>query len=114
MLRVMNLLEEPQSGSVRVFESRVRPVMPVQRHPRQPATAAAHGRDDVPASNLFPRLTAVENITLPLRKVKGLGRADAERGQPRAWSRLAFGAGRPTIRPSSRVASNDAWRLPGL
>ena len=28
--------------------------------------------------NLFPHLTAVENITLPLRKVKGLGRADAE------------------------------------
>ena len=49
MLRVMNLLEEPQSGFRPGIRSRVRPVMPVRRHPRQPATAAAHGRDGVPA-----------------------------------------------------------------
>ncbi len=78
MLRVMNLLEVPQSGSVKAFGVEY---------------GSARGNGVVRGTalqlrrtvgmvfqqfNLFPHLTAIENIVLPLRKVKGLSRKDAE------------------------------------
>jgi len=72
LLRTVNLLEEPQEGSV-TFEG-------------QDITDVRVDLDDVRADigivfqafNLFPHMTALRNVTIALRKVLRLGDAEAE------------------------------------
>lgn len=78
LLRVMNLLEVPQSGSVKAFGVEYGSA----RSPGVARGTPLQLRRTVgmvfQQFNLFPHLTAIENIVLPLRKVKGFNRKDAE------------------------------------
>jgi ABC-type polar amino acid transport system ATPase subunit len=77
LLRTINLLEEPSAGSVRVLGVEYGP-------------AAARGERGKPTElrrqvgmvfqqfNLFPHLTALHNVALPLRSAKGMSRDAAE------------------------------------
>jgi ABC-type polar amino acid transport system ATPase subunit len=79
VLRTINLLEQPSEGSVRVFgvEYGPGPLAPGERR-----GSAVELRRQVgmvfQQFNLFPHLTALDNVALPLRSVKGLRRGEAE------------------------------------
>ncbi len=54
--------------------------------------------------NLFPHLTALDNIARPLRSAKGVGRGEAEERAARArCTRSGCSTGRRTTRRSSRA-----------
>jgi ABC-type polar amino acid transport system ATPase subunit len=86
VLRTMNLLEEPSEGSVQFMGREYGPGLPSAVG----GSATGKVRRGKPIElrqsvgmvfqqfNLFPHLTALHNISLPLRAVKKLSRADAE------------------------------------
>jgi polar amino acid transport system ATP-binding protein len=82
LLRCINLLEEPQAGTIRFLgkdygpaaRHRIRP-WHVQRELQSLRTQIGMVFQQF---NLFPHLTALENVTLALRRVKRLSRKDAE------------------------------------
>jgi len=91
LLRTINLLEEPSAGSLQVLGVEYGP---------EPEAGAQRGRPlDLRRTvgmvfqqfNLFPHLTAVENIALALRSVRGIKRREAE-------ERAAYGLERVGLR----------------
>ena len=86
LLRTINLLEEPNEGSVKILGVEYGPGL--RTDGRRASQGERRGRPlELRRSvgmvfqqfNLFPHLTALENIALPLRKTKGLKRRQAER-----------------------------------
>lgn len=72
MLRIIAGLEHPDSGTVKINGERVVfEEVPLRLHRRTIGTVFQ-------AFNLFPHLTALENITLPLEKVHGHAAREAE------------------------------------
>jgi polar amino acid transport system ATP-binding protein len=72
LLRIIAGLEFPDSGTVEINEERVVfEEAPLREHRRTIGTVFQ-------AFNLFPHLTALQNITLPLEKVHGHAVAEAE------------------------------------
>lgn len=71
LLRVIAGLEHPDNGSLHVNE---REVLFDENHLRE---YRKHVGMVFQAYNLFPHLTALENITLPLEKVHGVGHEEA-------------------------------------
>jgi ABC-type polar amino acid transport system ATPase subunit len=91
LLRTMNLLEEPSAGSLKIDG--------VEYGPGTNGTRARRGkpmqlRRDTgmvfQQFNLFGHLTALENITLPLRSVRGVGRDEAAERAARALQRVGL------------------------
>lgn len=80
VLRSINLLEEPTAGSLRFDGVEYGPGIPGETSvPRGKALDLRRSVGMVFQSfNLFPHLTALENVALPLRSVRGAKRADAE------------------------------------
>ena len=71
LLRIIAGLEIPDSGSVSIDQARISFDEPsLIQHRRTVGTVFQ-------AFNLFPHLTALENITLPLEKVHGYSKTDA-------------------------------------
>ena len=72
LLRSVNKLEEPTSGSIRIDGVEV----------TDPKTDLRRIREDVgmvfQSFNLFPHLSVLDNVTLAPRKVRGMGRKEAE------------------------------------
>jgi ABC-type polar amino acid transport system ATPase subunit len=83
LLRTINLLEPPTEGSVKVDG---------KEYAR--GGSAIELRRTVgmvfQQFNLFPHLTALENITLPLRRVKGVKRNEAEERAAHALQRVGL------------------------
>lgn len=85
VLRSINLLEEPNSGSVCVDGVEYGPGLPGEKGSGKPAKRGKpiELRRKVgmvfQQFNLFPHLTALENVALPLRSVKGMKADDANR-----------------------------------
>jgi len=79
LLRTMNLMEEPTSGSLVVdgVEYAGGPLAPGQRRGRAQQLRRTVGMV-FQQFNLFPHLTALDNVTMPLRANKGLSREDAQ------------------------------------
>ena len=79
LLRVMNLLEKPQSGSVWFDGKEYGPGLDGEKlskgRPRQLRKQVGMVFQQF---NLFPHLTALENVVLALRRVKSVGRDEAE------------------------------------
>ncbi|MFW8745096.1 amino acid ABC transporter ATP-binding protein [Mesorhizobium japonicum] len=79
LLRTINLLEMPTSGSVQVLGAEYGPGLPGD-------TTAPGDRHRLPRSvgmvfqqfNLFPHLSALDNVAIALRRVQGLTRTEAE------------------------------------
>ena len=80
LLRTINLLEEPSEGSVRVLGVEYGPGFPDD--PVKKRGNALELRRNVgmvfQQFNLFPHLSALHNIALALRTVRGLDRTEAE------------------------------------
>jgi ABC-type polar amino acid transport system ATPase subunit len=78
LLRTMNLLEEPTSGSLRVLGVEYGAACPPGERRGKPLDLRRTVGMVFQQFNLFAHLTALDNITLPLRAVRKMKRADAE------------------------------------
>jgi ABC-type polar amino acid transport system ATPase subunit len=79
VLRTINLLEQPSEGSVRILGVEYGPGPVAQGEKRgSPVELRRLVGMVFQQFNLFPHLTALDNVALPLRSVKGCGRAEAE------------------------------------
>ena len=79
VLRTINLLEQPSEGSVRVFGVEYGPG-PIARGEKRGSPVELRRQVGMVFQqfNLFPHLTALDNVALPLRSTKGLRRGEAE------------------------------------
>ena len=115
VLRTINLLEQPTAGSVRVMGVEYGPAR------ARPRRRRAAGRSSCGAQvgmvfqqfNLFPHLTALDNVALPLRSVRKAQAARRPRSAPpRPAAGRACCASPPTTRASCPAASSSASRSP--
>ena len=81
VLRSINLLEPPDSGSVCVDGVEYGPGVPGEPTVRRGKPIELRRKVGMVFQqfNLFPHLTALDNVALPLRSVKGLKTEDAQR-----------------------------------
>ncbi len=80
LLRTINLLEPPDSGSVRVLGAEYGPGVPGEpAHKRvSPLVLRQQVGMVFQQFNLFPHLSALDNVAIALRRVKGVAREEAE------------------------------------
>jgi ABC-type polar amino acid transport system ATPase subunit len=77
LLRTINLLEEPSAGSVRVLGVEYGPVARGEKR-GDPVELRRRVGMVFQQFNLFPHLTALHNVALPLRAAKRMRRSEAE------------------------------------
>jgi ABC-type polar amino acid transport system ATPase subunit len=78
LLRTINLLEKPTSGSVRVFGTEYGPGVAGQAERRGPVIELRRQVGMVfQQFNLFPHLSAIDNVAIGLRRAKRMGKRDA-------------------------------------
>ena len=78
LLRTINLLEEPDAGSVRVLGVEYGPGLGGKEKRGSALVLRRHVGMVFQQFNLFPHLTALDNISRPLRSVKGVSRSEAD------------------------------------
>jgi ABC-type polar amino acid transport system ATPase subunit len=78
LLRSINLLEEPDEGSLRVLGVEYGPAECPKEQRGKPLDLRRQVGMVFQQFNLFPHLTVLGNITLPLRRANGLDRSAAE------------------------------------
>ncbi len=78
LLRTINLLEEPNEGSLRVLGIEYGPAECPKELRGRPLELRRQVGMVFQQFNLFPHLTVLGNITLPLRRAKGFDRSAAE------------------------------------
>jgi ABC-type polar amino acid transport system ATPase subunit len=115
LLRTINMLEEPSEGSVRVHGVEYGPGFPDAKV--QKRGDALELRRNVgmvfQQFNLFPHLTALHNIALALRTVRGIDRRESEDRAACTEAGGAAAAGPAVSRASSRAGSSSGSRSPG-
>ena len=79
LLRSINLLEEPSEGSVRVLGVEYGPGLGERERRGSAIQLRRHVGMVFQQFNLFPHLSALHNIALALRSVRGMGRREAEK-----------------------------------
>jgi ABC-type polar amino acid transport system ATPase subunit len=90
LLRSINLLEEPSGGSVRVLGVEYGPGgQPGERRGKPMELRRAVGMV-FQQFNLFPHLTALDNVALPLRSVRKMKRSEAEERAALALRRVGL------------------------
>ena len=89
LLRTINLLEEPSAGSVRVLDVEYGPVAR-GRERGNPIELRRRVGMVFQQFNLFPHLTALHNVALPLRAAKGMGRDEAEERAARSLQQVGL------------------------
>ncbi len=84
LLRTINLLEEPSAGSVVVFGTEYGPGLPETKGLPRGRKVELRRRVGMVFQqfNLFPHLSALDNVAVALRRVKGMSKTDA-------WERAA-------------------------
>jgi ABC-type polar amino acid transport system ATPase subunit len=91
LLRTINLLEEPSEGSVRVLGVEYGPGIGGEKLKRgKSMQLRRHVGMVFQQFNLFPHLTALDNIARPLRSAKGLSRTDAEAAAARGLHQVGL------------------------
>ncbi|NNF08890.1 MAG: amino acid ABC transporter ATP-binding protein [Acidimicrobiia bacterium] len=79
LLRIMNLLEKPQSGSILFDGKEFGHKLDGESLPKgKPRELREQVGMVFQQFNLFPHLTALENVVLALRRVKSVGKEEAE------------------------------------
>ncbi len=78
LLRTINLLEQPTEGSVRVLGVEYGPTVEPGARRGNPLELRRRVGMVFQQFNLFPHLTALHNVALPLRSAKGMRRHEAE------------------------------------
>jgi ABC-type polar amino acid transport system ATPase subunit len=89
LLRTINLLEEPNAGSVRVLGVEYGPVARGQKR-GDPVELRRLVGMVFQQFNLFPHLTALHNVALPLRAAKGMARDKAEERAARSLKQVGL------------------------
>ena len=93
LLRTINLLEEPQKGSVAILGVEYGPGVDGElgRGQRAPARELRQRVGMVfQQFNLFPHLTALENVTIALRRVRNVAQTEAEERAARQLRRVGL------------------------
>jgi ABC-type polar amino acid transport system ATPase subunit len=90
LLRTINLLEEPDAGSVRVLGVEYGPGLGGGEKRGRALELRRLVGMVFQQFNLFTHLTALENVALPLRAAKGLKRGEAEQLAARALQRVGL------------------------
>ena len=90
LLRTINLLEEPSEGSVRVLGVEYGPGLDGRQKRGSALQLRRHVGMVFQQFNLFPHLTALDNIARPLRSVKGISRGEAEDRAAQALQRVGL------------------------
>ena len=90
LLRTINLLEEPSEGSVRVLGVEYGPGLGEKVGRGSALQLRRHVGMVFQQFNLFPHLTALDNIARPLRSVKGMGRSEADDRAAHALQRVGL------------------------
>jgi ABC-type polar amino acid transport system ATPase subunit len=92
VLRTMNLLEPPTSGSVRVDGIEYGPGLPGEQSGRRGKALELRRAIGMVFQqfNLFPHVTALDNVALPLRSARKLKRNDAELKAAEALRRVGL------------------------
>jgi polar amino acid transport system ATP-binding protein len=104
MLRCCNLLETPAAAASSW----------TARHHARPRHRPEPVRQDIgmvfQQFNLYPHLSALDNVTLALRKVQRRPKAEAERRwRSAALEQVGLGTRPGRFPPSCRAASSSAW-----
>jgi ABC-type polar amino acid transport system ATPase subunit len=91
VLRTINLLEQPSEGSVRILGVEYGPgqVGPGEKRGSPVALRRQVGMV-FQQFNLFPHLTALDNVVLPLRSSKKISKADAEERAARGLQQVGL------------------------
>jgi ABC-type polar amino acid transport system ATPase subunit len=91
VLRTINLLEQPSEGSVRILGVEYGPGPIAQGETRgSPVELRRQVGMVFQQFNLFPHLTALDNVALPLRSVKGMKRAESEERAARGLQQVGL------------------------
>ncbi|HEY4276830.1 MAG TPA: amino acid ABC transporter ATP-binding protein [Conexibacter sp.] len=91
LLRTINLLEQPSAGSLKVAGVEYGPGLDERSSKRgKPMELRRSVGMVFQQFNLFPHLTALENITLPLRSVRRVKRGEAEDRAAHALRRVGL------------------------
>jgi len=90
LLRTINLLEEPTDGSLRVLGTEYGPRCPPGVRRGRPVELRRRVGMVFQQFNLFAHLTALENISLPLRAVRQTKRGEAEERAALALRRVGL------------------------
>jgi ABC-type polar amino acid transport system ATPase subunit len=90
LLRTINLLEEPSVGCVRVLGVEYGPGLGASGKRGSALELRRHVGMVFQQFNLFPHLSALDNIALPLRAAKGVGRAEAQERSAKALQRVGL------------------------
>jgi ABC-type polar amino acid transport system ATPase subunit len=90
LLRTINLLEEPSEGSVRVLGVEYGPTRPSGVKRGNPLELRRSVGMVFQQFNLFPHLTALHNVALPLRAAKRMKRAEAEERAARSLQQVGL------------------------
>jgi len=105
LLRCINALEEINGGDLVVDGISVRGGAAKVREIRQEAGMVFQ------QFNLFPQMTALENVALVRARYGVRPRPRPKRRPARCWPRWAWRSVPATIPASCRAASSSAWRL---
>jgi len=90
LLRTLNLLEEPTEGSLKVLGIQYGREVPDGQKRGKPLDLRRTVGMVFQQFNLFPHLTALDNIVMPLRSVRSMSRRDAEERAAHALNRVGL------------------------
>ena len=111
-LRCINLLERPDSGTIQVAEHTIQPGKDVNA--RDLADLRRKVGMVFQSFNLFPHMSALDNISLPQQKVLGRGRKRPTNARCSCLSGWASRRRRTSTPAGARAVSSSASPSPGL
>jgi polar amino acid transport system ATP-binding protein len=117
LLRCVNMLEEFQGGQILLDGESIGYDEVNGKRMRHPEKVIARHRAMTGMAfqqfNLFPHLTALQNVTLGLLKVKKCTRTRPWRWRKNGWNASVCWSVAITFLASCPAVSSSAWRLPG-